>query len=69
MAFQVSQGGQIVIPAEICRKMGLSSGDQVLLRWSDEACQSARVRCGDWNACNEFFATTVDVIRGYDTIC
>jgi AbrB family looped-hinge helix DNA binding protein len=33
---QVSQGGRIVIPAEIRKKMGVSIGDQVLLSWSDE---------------------------------
>lgn len=34
---QISQGGRIVIPAEIRQKMGVSIGDQVLLSWSDEA--------------------------------
>ena len=33
---QVSQGGRIVIPAEIRMKMGVSVGDKVLLSWSDE---------------------------------
>jgi len=36
IAVQVSQGGRIVIPAEIRQKMGVSIGDQVLLSWSDE---------------------------------
>lgn len=34
---QVSQGGRIVIPAEIRQKMGINIGDQVLLSWLDEA--------------------------------
>jgi len=33
---QVSQGGRIVIPAEIRQKMGINISDQVLLSWSDE---------------------------------
>ena len=33
---QVSQGGRIVIPAEIRMKMGVSVGDKVVLSWSDE---------------------------------
>ena len=37
IAVQVSQGGRIVIPAEIRQKMGIVIGDQVLLNWSDEA--------------------------------
>lgn len=37
IAVQVSQGGRIVIPAEIRQKMGINIGDQVLLSWSDEA--------------------------------
>lgn len=36
IAVQVSQGGRIVIPAEIRLKMGVSIGDKVLLSWSDE---------------------------------
>jgi len=36
IAVQVSQGGRIVIPAEIRQKMGINIGDQVLLSWSDE---------------------------------
>ena len=36
IAVQVSQGGRIVIPAEIRQKMGVDIGDQVLLSWSDE---------------------------------
>ena len=36
IAVQVSQGGRIVIPAEIRLKMGVNIGDQVLLSWSDE---------------------------------
>ncbi len=36
ISVQVSQGGRIVIPAEIRLKMGVSIGDQVLLSWSDE---------------------------------
>ncbi|HCI15020.1 MAG TPA: AbrB family transcriptional regulator [Gallionellaceae bacterium] len=37
MSVQVSQGGRIVIPAEMRQKMGISIGDQVLLTWSDDA--------------------------------
>jgi AbrB family looped-hinge helix DNA binding protein len=37
IAVQVSQGGRIVIPAEIRRKMGVNVGDQVLLCWSDDS--------------------------------
>jgi len=33
---QVSQGGRIVIPTEVRKKMGVSVGDQVLISWSDE---------------------------------
>ena len=33
---QVSQGGRIVIPADIRKKMGIGIGDQVLLTWSEE---------------------------------
>ena len=33
---QVSQGGRIVIPADIRKKMGIDIGDQVLLTWSEE---------------------------------
>lgn len=36
VSIQVSQGGRIVIPAEMRQKMGISIGDQVLLSWSDE---------------------------------
>lgn len=36
ISVQVSQGGRIVIPAEIRLKMGVNIGDQVLLSWSDE---------------------------------
>lgn len=36
IAVQVSQGGRIVIPAEIRQKMGVNIGDQVLLSWSDD---------------------------------
>lgn len=36
IAANVSQGGRIVIPAEIRQKMGIEIGDQVLLDWSDE---------------------------------
>lgn len=36
IAVQVSQGGRIVVPAEIRQKMGINIGDQVLLIWSDE---------------------------------
>ena len=32
---QVSAGGRIVIPAEIRRKMGIQSGDQVILSYHD----------------------------------
>ena len=31
----VSQGGRVVIPAEIRSRMGISAGDQVLLDWSE----------------------------------
>lgn len=37
ISVQVSQGGRIVIPAEIRLKMGVNIGDKVLLSWSDEA--------------------------------
>lgn len=37
IAVQVSQGGRIVIPAELRQKMGINIGDQVLLSWSDDA--------------------------------
>lgn len=37
IAVQVSQGGRIVIPAEMRQKMGINIGDQVLLSWSDDA--------------------------------
>jgi AbrB family looped-hinge helix DNA binding protein len=36
VSIQVSQGGRIVIPAEMRQKMGINIGDQVLLSWSDE---------------------------------
>ncbi len=36
ISVQVSQGGRIVIPAEIRLKMGVNIGDKVLLSWSDE---------------------------------
>lgn len=36
IAVQVSQGGRIVIPAEMRQKMGIGIGDQVLLSWSEE---------------------------------
>lgn len=36
IAVQVSKGGRIVIPAEICQKMGISDGDKVLLSWFDD---------------------------------
>ncbi len=36
IAVQVSQGGRIVIPAEMRQKMGVEVGDQVLLNWSEE---------------------------------
>ncbi|ESS66961.1 transcriptional regulator AbrB family [Methyloglobulus morosus KoM1] len=32
---QVSPGGRIVIPAEIRRKMGIDTGDQVILSYHD----------------------------------
>lgn len=35
MIAQVSAGGRIVIPAEIRRKMGIHSGDQVILTFHD----------------------------------
>lgn len=37
ISVQVSQGGRIVIPAEIRQKMRVNIGDQVLLSWSDES--------------------------------
>lgn len=36
LAINVSQGGRVVIPAEIRQKMGIRTGDQVLLDWSDD---------------------------------
>jgi AbrB family looped-hinge helix DNA binding protein len=42
VAANVSQGGRIVIPADIRQKMGIAIGDQVLLDWS-EATQELRV--------------------------
>ena len=36
ISVRVSQGGRIVIPAEIRLKMGVNIGDKVLLSWSDE---------------------------------
>jgi len=33
---QVSQGGRIVIPTEVRKKMGIGVGDQVLLSWSED---------------------------------
>ncbi len=36
IATNVSQGGRIVVPAEIRHKMGIAIGDQVLLDWSSE---------------------------------
>lgn len=36
IAVQVSQGGRIVIPAEMRLKMGVNIGDKVLLSWSDD---------------------------------
>lgn len=35
----VSQGGRIVIPADIRHEMGIEAGDQVLLDWSGETCE------------------------------
>ncbi len=37
VTIQVSNGGRIVIPADIRKKMGINTGDQVLLSWSEEA--------------------------------
>jgi len=37
ISVQVSQGGRIVIPAEMRLKMGVNIGDKVLLSWSDDA--------------------------------
>jgi len=37
IAVQVSQGGRIVIPVEMRKKMGINIGDQVLLSWSEDA--------------------------------
>jgi AbrB family looped-hinge helix DNA binding protein len=37
LASQVSQGGRIVIPVEMRHKMGINTGDQVLLTWSEES--------------------------------
>nr|CAA6804841.1 MAG: SpoVT/AbrB domain-containing protein [uncultured Thiotrichaceae bacterium] len=36
LAINVSQGGRVVIPAEIRQKMGIRAGDQVLLDWSED---------------------------------
>lgn len=36
ISVQVSQGGRVVIPAEMRQKMGIRIGDQVLLSWSEE---------------------------------
>ncbi len=36
VAAQVSQGGRIVIPAEIRQKMNLNTGDQVMLTWDED---------------------------------
>lgn len=36
LTVQVSQGGRIVIPTEMRKKMGIGTGDQVLLFWSEE---------------------------------
>lgn len=35
IAIQVSQGGRIVIPADIRQKMGINIGDEVLLTWQE----------------------------------
>lgn len=42
IAIQVSQGGRIVIPADIRQKMGISIGDEVLLTWQ-EGSQELRI--------------------------
>ena len=34
---QVSNGGRIVIPVEMRKKLGIKVGDQVLLSWSEES--------------------------------
>ncbi len=36
IAVNITQGGRIVIPAEMRQKMGVGIGDQVLLSWSDD---------------------------------
>lgn len=33
---QVSQGGRLVIPTDVRKKMGINIGDQVLLSWSED---------------------------------
>lgn len=35
IAIQISQGGRIVIPADIRQKMGINIGDEVLLTWQE----------------------------------
>lgn len=42
IAIQVSQGGRIVIPADIRQKMGINIGDEVLLTWQ-EGSQELRI--------------------------
>lgn len=37
IAIQVSQGGRIVIPADIRQKMGIGIGDEVLLTWRESS--------------------------------
>ena len=36
VVIQVSQGGRIVIPADIRQKMGIGIGDEVMLTWHED---------------------------------
>lgn len=62
IAVQVSQGGRIVIPAEIRQKMGVSIGDQVLLSWSDDAHE---LRIATRKQCLQ---RAVDLVKRYATV-
>jgi AbrB family looped-hinge helix DNA binding protein len=62
IAVQVSQGGRIVIPAEIRQKMGINIGDQVLLSWSDEV-QELRIATR-----KQRLQHAVDLVKRYATV-